>query len=140
MYKNHKIKLNLFAVIFLLTVSLFQSCSNEDDGSDQSSDEKTYKFDALTLPGTYDVTFAFEQGVHVYKFDADGSVLIDYADGTLDTESWTVNSSGELVFSGTIEDVFTLTSGDQFSGKLKAIIQDKGGSKENTTGTITLQK
>ena len=102
--------------------------------------ENNFSFDATTLAGVYEVTgtagddFA---GTHQYTFNENGSVGIVYADGTADTESWSVNNEGQLLFSGTIADVFTLTSGSQLSGNMDMVIDDADGSPVlNTTGTI----
>ncbi|GAA4087562.1 hypothetical protein [Zhongshania borealis] len=97
-------------------------------------------FDANTLPGAYDVVGASDgdfAGTHRYTFKVNGTVDIVYHDGTADTESWSVNDDGQLVFSGSIADVFTLTSGSQSSGNMDLVIDDADGSPVlNTTGTI----
>jgi hypothetical protein len=102
--------------------------------------ENDFSFDAGTLAGVYEVTGAAGgdfTGTHQYTFNENGSVDIVYEDGTADTESWSVNSGGQLVFSGTIADVFTLTSGSQSSGNMDLVIDDADGSPVlNTTGTI----
>ena len=99
-----------------------------------------FSFDAATLAGVYEVVGTNSDdfaGTHQYTFNENGSVDIVYEDGTADTESWSVNSGGQLVFSGTIADVFTLTSGSQSSGNMDLVIDDADGSPVlNTTGTI----
>jgi hypothetical protein len=99
-----------------------------------------FSFDAATLAGVYEVVGTnsdYFAGTHQYTFNENGSVDIVYEDGTADTESWSVNSDGQLVFSGTIADVFTLTSGSQSSGNMDMVIDDADGSPAlNTTGTI----
>lgn len=99
-----------------------------------------FSFDAAILAGVYEVVGAAGEGfagTHQYTFNQNGTVDIVYADGTADTESWSVNSNGQLVFSGTIADVFTLTSGSQLSGDMDLVIDDADGSPViNTTGTI----
>lgn len=136
MLKTMHIKSYLF--IFLLSLSLLQSCSDSDDSGKQNNDEQAADFDGASLPGIYDITFASENGVHVYTFDVDGSVLINYADGTTDTENWEVNGNGELAITGSVDDLFTLTSGNQSSGTLDVILKDEDGTT-NTTGTIEVQ-
>jgi len=100
-----------------------------------------FSFDASTLAGVYEVVGTNSDdfaGTHQYTFNENGSVDIVYEDGTADTESWSVNSDGQLVFSGTIADVFTLTSGSQLSGNMDIVIDDADGSPVlNTTGTIS---
>ena len=98
-------------------------------------------FNAGTLPGKYNVVFAAVEGIHKYSFNADGSVNIVWSDGTGGAESWSVNSSGQLIFSGSIADIFTLTSGDQSSGNLNVVLEDNDDGVHtliNTTGTIEL--
>jgi hypothetical protein len=102
--------------------------------------ERIFSFDAATLAGVYEVVGTNSDefsGTHQYTFNEGGTVVIVYEDGTEDTESWSVNSDGQLVFSGTIADVFTLTSGSQMSGNMDVVIDDADGSPVfNTTGTI----
>lgn len=93
-------------------------------------------FNADTLVGRYNVVFAAVEGTHRYTFSADGTVFIIWADGTSQTVAWSVNNNGELVFSGSIDDIFTLTSGDQSSGNLNVVLKDN--DEINTTGTIEL--
>lgn len=111
--------------------------SSSDDADPQESSTKS--FDSLSLPGTYDITFTDEQGVHRYVFDVNGSVQINWHDGEVDNESWAVNVDGQLIFSGSIADIFTLISGSQADGGMNVIIDDNDGSPIiNTTGTIVL--
>ena len=98
-------------------------------------------FDATTLAGVYEVVGAGTDdfaGTHQYTFKEDGSVDIVYEDGGTDSESWSVNIDGQLVFSGSIADIFTLTSGSQLSGNMELVIDDADGTAVlNTMGTIT---
>ena len=100
------------------------------------------KFNASTLPGTYNVVDAVTSGTHVFIFNVDGTVAIAWEDGSSNTASWSVNADGQLIFSGPISDVFTITSGDQSSGDLDIIFEgtEEDGSYEyfQTTGTIEL--
>lgn len=98
-------------------------------------------FNADTLVGRYNVVFAAVEGTHRYTFSADGTVFIIWADGTSQTVAWSVNNNGELVFSGSIDDIFTLTSGDPSSGNLNVVLEDNDDGIHtliNTTGTIEL--
>lgn len=99
-----------------------------------------FSFDAATLAGVYEVVGTNNDGfagTHQYTFTENGTVDIVYADGTADSEFWSVNSDGQLVFSGTIADVFTLTSGSQSSGNMDIVVDDADGSPVlNSTGTI----
>jgi hypothetical protein len=123
---------------FLLVLILLPSCGESDDPV--VTKVQSANFDSSTLSGIYDITFASEVGIHVYEFDANGSVLIKYADGTTDTEMWSVNNSGQLAITGSVNDLFTLTSGDQFSGELNVILRDNDTTNETkTTGTIKRQ-
>jgi hypothetical protein len=99
-----------------------------------------FSFYAATLPGVYEVVGINDDGLPEtaqYTFNEDGTVVILFDDGDAETVSWLVNSDGELVFSGTIADVFTLTSGNQMSGNMDVVIDNADGSPVfNTTGTI----
>jgi hypothetical protein len=99
-----------------------------------------FSFYVATLPGVYEVVGINGDGLPEtaqYAFNEDGTVVILFDDGSADTESWLVNSDGQLVFSGTIADVFTLTSGSQMSGDMDVVIDNADGSPVfNTTGTI----
>lgn len=96
-------------------------------------------FDASTLPGVYRITYnsdPVEYGDFTINSNGTASVLWD--DSTTDSLSWTVNSFGQLVFSGTLADVMTLTSGTQSSGDLSIFVDDGDGSPtETVTGTIS---
>ena len=140
MLKPNKISLRLVSIIFFLTIILLQSCSSTDDESDSVLNPQTANFISSTLPGTYNLVFASENGTHVYKFNTDNTVLINYSDGTVDTEHWSVNNTGQLVIVGTINDLFTITSGDQFSGELNVFLREENQTDgTETTGTITIQ-
>ena len=142
MSKSSKISLKLVSSIFFITIVLLQSCSSSDDESDSVLNPQTANFISSTLPGTYNLVFASEAGTHVYNFNSNNTVLINYADGTVDTENWSVNSSGQLVIKGSVNDLFTITSGDQFSGNLNVLLREPEPQTTNeikTTGTITIQ-
>jgi len=131
----------LFLSIFVFSFAVLQSCSSSDDEEVKDPDEDVAIFYSATLPGIYEITFAGEAGVHVYEFKADGTVDIDYEDETTDTEDWMVNDDGALVITGSVDDLFTLTSGDQSSGNMDVILRDALGEEErvDTTGTILKQ-
>ncbi|MFT6871355.1 MAG: hypothetical protein ACJAVN_000353 [Roseivirga sp.] len=137
MLKSTKLKLSPLSFIFLLALILLQSCGSDDT---PTFDEQSADFDSLTLPGTYDITFASvdDGGTQVYEFNVNGSVLINYFDGTIDTENWSVTSNGQLAITGTVDDLFTLTSGDQSSGTIRVVLHDEDDTI-NTTGTINIQ-
>jgi hypothetical protein len=95
-------------------------------------------FDAETLAGVYEVVGTNSDNfseTFQYTFKEDGTVKVVYGDGGSDDAFWSVNSDGQLVFSGPFDDVFTLTSGNQSSGNIDVVIND-GDSVFNTTGTI----
>lgn len=95
-------------------------------------------FKASTLPGIYNVSAFGVSGTHQLTFIAGGSVNIIWGDGSTDTGTWSVNSSGQLLLSGlSFSDVLTLTSGDQSSGGLDLVLDDEDGVLK-TTGTIKL--
>jgi hypothetical protein len=102
--------------------------------------ERVFRFDASTLPGTYEIVGKNDEGLYEtfqYTFNELGTVIIIDEDGSAGTQLWSVNSDGQLVFSGTTADVFTLTSGSQMSGNIDVVIDDADGSPViNTTGTI----
>jgi hypothetical protein len=102
--------------------------------------ERVFRFDASTLPGTYEIVGENDEGLYdtyQYTFNELGTVVITDEDGSVGADLWSVNSDGQLVFSGTTADVFTLTSGSQMSGNMDVVIDDADGSPViNTTGTI----
>jgi hypothetical protein len=102
--------------------------------------ERVFRFDASTLPGTYEIVGENDEGLYdtyQYTFNELGIVVITDEDGSTNIQSWSVNDDGQLVFSGTTADVFTLTSGSQMSGNMDVVIDDADGSPViNTTGTI----
>ena len=138
MIKALTYKLKVVSVFLLFTVVLLPSCSSSKNPEVQEPDPQTADFDSATLPGTYHIVFATEEGTHIYQFNENGTVLITYADDTVDTENWAVNNSGQLAITGTVDDLFSLTSGSQASGTMNVILI--GDAVEMfTTGTIELQ-
>lgn len=103
--------------------------------------KQNYAFESATLPETYAVSMAVKEEIQVYQFKADNSVVIKYADRTTETETWSVNELGQLVVTGSVQTIFTLTSGDQTTGEINVVLQDKEGSEPdiNTTGTIEIK-
>jgi hypothetical protein len=102
--------------------------------------ERVFRFDASTLPGTYEIVGENDEGLYdtyQYTFNELGTVVITDEDGSTNIQSWSVNDDGQLVFSGTTADVFTLTSGSQMLGNIDVVIDDADGSPViNTSGTI----
>ena len=95
-------------------------------------------FNPSTLPGIYDVVVDAVAGTHQLTFNAGGSVDIVWSDGSADIGTWSVNSSGQLLLSGsTFSDILTLTSGSQSSGDLDLVLDDEDGLV-NSPGTIKL--
>jgi len=95
-------------------------------------------FKVSTLPGTYNVVAIGVEGINRLTIKAGGSVDFVWGDGVEETGSWTVNSSGQLLLSGSsFSDILTLTSGDQSSGSLDLVLDDEDGLLY-TTGTINL--
>ncbi len=131
-------KLKFYTIFFLATAFLFTGC---DESEDDEMELPTILFDSATLPGTYHMTFSGEDGIHSYDFDQNGTVLINYADQTVDTEDWSVNSIGQLVITGSVNDLFTLTSGSQASGTFVAFLREAGETDTDNpvTGTIEQQ-
>lgn len=71
-------------------------------------------------------------------FNAGGSADFVWSDGSEESGTWSVNSSGQLLLSGsTFSDILTLTSGSQLSGDLDVVIDDEDGLV-NSPGTIKL--
>ena len=141
MLNSLKVNSKFLFSFFVISFFVLQSCSSSDDDDSNDMNPDVTVFDSGTLPGTYDITFVGEAGVHVYEFKANGTVDIDYSDGTQDTENWMVNDDGALVITGSVNDLFTLTSGDQSSGNMDVILRDEGVTEGgvNTTGTISKQ-
>lgn len=140
------ISLNLktLTTIFLFALLSISSCGSSDNSESSEFPPQSADFNSDTLPGTYHITFEGEEGTHTYLFYNNGTVLINYFDGTEDIENWLVNSSGQLSFSGSISDLFTLTDGDQFSGVMNVKLLDSGTDDEDeepfyTVGTIKKQ-
>lgn len=133
------LKLKCFPIFLFVSVLVLTGCDDSDEGI--TIEPPTILFDSATLPGTYHMTFENEPGVHVYTFNANGKVLINYADGTTDEENWSVNAIGQLVIQGTVDDLFSLTSGTQASGELLVLLRDADSDEpdEPMTGTIELQ-
>ena len=96
------------------------------------------KFNPNTLPGIYDVVVDAVAGTHQLTINVGGSADFVWSDGSEESGSWSVNSSGQLLLSdSTTSDILTLTSGSQSSGDLDVVINDEDGLV-NSPGTIKL--
>lgn len=145
MKTKHILKTAGLISAFSLSSIALVSCDDDNSSSNNNNSSEVVEdvaiFYSATLPGIYEITFAGEAGVHVYEFKADGTVDIVYGDGITETEDWMVNDDGALVITGSVDDLFTLTSGDQSSGNMDVILRDALGEEErvDTTGTILKQ-